>query len=280
MDGARIDRLVLNRPDLRFPFPERLADHLTGATIAGLGRRAKYLLIHFDRPLVLISHLGMSGSYRIEMDGEDATPGEFHHARSKMAAHDHMVFHLTTAGGAKARVIYNDPRRFGFVALSDTAVLNDNPHLAGLGMEPTGNALDGQALATLIAGRNTPLKSTLLDQHLIAGLGNIYVCEALWRARLSPKRKAATLVRKDGKPTDRCHALADAVRAVIAEAIEAGGSSLRDHIQADGSLGYFQHRFAVYDRAGERCANPDCGHAVSRIVQSGRSTFYCSACQR
>ena len=281
MEGARLDRLELRRADLRFPFPDGLADKLEGHAVAALGRRAKYLTIHFDHGAVLISHLGMSGSYRIAADGADEDmPGAFAHARSKADAHDHMVFHLTRADGRRVAVIYNDPRRFGFVDLADRTSLADSPHLAGLGVEPTGNALDGQALATMLDGRFSPLKAALLDQRLIAGLDNIYVCEALWRARLSPRRRSGTLATRSGTPTPRCEALASAVRAVIAEAIEAGGSSLRDYVHADGTLGYFQHSFAVYGREGEACPRDGCNARIRRIVQSGRSTFYCPACQR
>ena len=280
MEGARLNGLELRRPDLRFPFPAGLAAKTEGTTITGIGRRAKYLLIHVSGGAVLISHLGMSGSYRIIEDDGASLPGAFHHRRGKLEAHDHMVFHLERPDGRLARVVYNDPRRFGFVDLADAATLDDNVHLRGLGLEPTGNALDGDRLALLLAGRAAPLKAALLDQRLIAGLGNIYVCEALWRARLSPRRQAGTLVRKDGRPTDRCHALAEAVRTVIAEAIQAGGSSLRDYVHADGSLGYFQHAFSVYDRQGELCPRAECGAIIARIVQSGRSTFYCPSCQR
>jgi formamidopyrimidine-DNA glycosylase len=191
-------------------------------------------------------------------------------------AHDHVVFHLK--GGV--RVVYNDPRRFGFMLLLRRAETETHPLLAGLGLEPTGNQLSATTLAPRFAGRAAPLKAILSDQRVIAGLGNIYACEALWRARLSPRRAARTLVRVDGQPTERLERLVDAARAVIADAIEAGGSSLRDYVHADGTLGLFQHRFAVYDRAGEPCMRADCGGTIRRIVQSGRSTFYCPACQR
>lgn len=280
MEGARIARAEIRRPDLRFPFPDRFAARLEGRRITALGRRAKYLLVHLDDGTVVICHLGMSGSYRIETGDDAALPGAFHHARSKDSAHDHVVLHLETAGGSAARVIYNDPRRFGFMLLAREDGLAEHAALRGLGLEPTGNALDGAALARLFRDRRTPLKAALLDQRLIAGLGNIYVCEALWRARLSPLRSAGTLANRDGKPGVRAERLAQAIRAVIAEAIAAGGSSLRDHVQADGTLGYFQHSFAVYDREGEPCPAPGCRHAVHRLVQSGRSTFHCPACQR
>ena len=276
MEGAEIAKVEVRRPDLRFPFPPEFSDKLEGRRIVSVGRRAKYLLIHLDRDPVLIGHLGMSGSFRIERDGDAAVPGVFHHERSKLAAHDHVVFHLSTANGP-ARVVFNDPRRFGFMLFAEAAALDTHPMLAGLGIEPTGNALDGQVLAELFSGKRAPLKAALLDQRLIAGLRNIYVCEALWRAGLSPRRQAGSIVSRSGARTER---LAEAIRSVIAEAIAAGGSSLRDYVRADGSLGYFQHAFSVYDREGAPCAKPLCEGTISRIVQSGRSTFYCPACQR
>jgi len=189
-----------------------------------------------------------------------------------------VVFHLVSADDRTSRVIFNDPRRFGFMLFADDA--GEHPMLSGLGVEPTGNALDGALLAELFRGRKAPLKAALLDQRLIAGLGNIYVSEALWRAGLSPRRAAGTIVSASGKRGVRAERLADAVRSVIADAIEAGGSSLRDHAQADGSLGYFQHRFGVYGRDGEPCTKPGCNGQVARILQSGRSTYYCPTCQR
>jgi formamidopyrimidine-DNA glycosylase len=222
----------------------------------------------------------MSGSFRIEEEAGSAIPGRFHHARSKDGKHDHVVFHLRGSDGEARRVIFNDPRRFGFMLIASAGALEEHPLLAGLGVEPTGNALDGRMLAELLRGRRSPLKAALMDQRLIAGLGNIYVCEALWRARLSPKRIAGTIAGRPDTVPERCRRLAEAIRAVIAEAVEAGGSSLRDYVRADGSLGYFQHSFKVYDREGEACQRPGCDGAVRRIVQSGRSTFYCPTCQR
>ncbi|MCI5078026.1 bifunctional DNA-formamidopyrimidine glycosylase/DNA-(apurinic or apyrimidinic site) lyase [Oricola sp.] len=280
MEGARISRVELRRPDLRFPLPANLRAALEGRQIVALGRRAKYLTVELDDATVLVCHLGMSGSFRIEAGDAEATPGAFHHARGKLAAHDHVVLHCLGSAGDTHRIIYNDPRRFGFMFLTDRAQMGEHAHLKGLGLEPTGNALDGAALARMLAGRKAPLKAALLDQRNIAGLGNIYVCEALWRARLSPKRAAGTLVRKDGAPTQRCERLAEAIRDVIADAIAAGGSSLKDYVQADGSLGYFQHSFAVYDREGEACRHDGCDGVIRRIVQSGRSTFHCPACQK
>ena len=279
MEGATLVRVEARRPDLRFPFPPDFEKTLTGRRINSLGRRAKYLLMHLDGGPVLICHLGMSGSFRIEADEGTAAPGDFHHERSKSANHDHVVFHIERRGAA-SRVIFNDPRRFGFMLLSDEAGLNDHPMLSELGVEPTGNALDGKLLAGLVAGKGAPLKAALLDQTLIAGLGNIYVCEALWRAGLSPTRAAGTIAARGKVAAERAERLADSIRAVIAEALDAGGSSLRDYVHADGSLGYFQHSFKVYDREGEPCPRAGCGGQVKRIVQSSRSTFYCRTCQR
>ncbi len=281
MEGARIVRVECRRPDLRKPFPDRFVERLEGATVTALSRRAKYLLADLSTGEVLIAHLGMSGSFRIRAGGEgEGVPGVFHHGRDRDAAHDHVVFHLAgdhLPGGAT--VTYNDPRRFGVMDLTSRAALAEHPSLAALGLEPLGNELDGARLAGLFRDRATPLKSALLDQHAIAGLGNIYVCEALWRARLDPRAPAGSTVTATGRPTKGLDALAGAIRAVLLEAIEAGGSSLRDHRQTNGELGYFQHSFAVYDREGEPCPRPACDGVVERIVQSGRSTFFCPRCQ-
>lgn len=279
MEGAVIARAELRRPDLRFPFPAGFAEALAGRRVISLGRRAKYLLIDLDGGDVVIAHLGMSGSFRVAGPLDETVPGEFHVPRGKDERHDHVVLHLETPGGPQ-RVIYNDPRRFGFMDLARREGLSEHPYLRELGIEPTGNALDAAYLAARLRGRSQPLKAALLDQKTIAGLGNIYVCEALWRAHLSPERAAGTLVTAAGKPRRELLTLTDAIRAVIADAIEAGGSTLRDHIRADGSLGYFQHSFSVYDREGEACRTPGCGGTVNRIVQSGRSTFRCVACQK
>ena len=285
LEGARIERVELRRPDLRFPFAPDFEEALTGARIESVSRRAKYLVVELDNARAVIAHLGMTGSFRVE-DGSGAAgsgavpggtvPGAFTHERSKDAAHDHVVLHL----GGGARVTYNDPRRFGFMLLTERAALNEHPSLAPLGIEPTGNALDGAALAWRLAGRRTDLKAALMDQRNVAGLGNIYVCEALWRAGLSPKRVAGTLARKAGGPTRRAERLAGAIRDVIGEAIEAGGSSLRDYVHADGSLGYFQNAHAVYDREHEPCPREGCRGTIRRTVQAGRSTFHCPECQR
>jgi formamidopyrimidine-DNA glycosylase len=278
-EGARIQQVEARRSDLRFPLPERFAERLTGRTVTALGRRAKYLIVHTNGGPVLICHLGMSGSFRIECDDRSDTPGDFRHERSKDTAHDHVVFHLRSTSGEK-RVVFNDPRRFGFMLFAEEDELDRHPMLANLGVEPTGNRLDGKLLSDLLCGRKAPLKAALLDQTVIAGLGNIYASEALWRAGLSPRRAAGTIVAGSEKVADRSEVLAEAIRSLIADAIEAGGSSLRDHIRTDGSLGYFQHSFSVYDREGQPCLKPGCGGTIHRIVQSGRSTYYCPICQR
>jgi formamidopyrimidine-DNA glycosylase len=270
MEGARFAKVEVRRGDLRWPLPKDFAKRLTGATVTGLGRRAKYLTADMSTGDVLIMHLGMSGSFRIEGD----IPGQFHHDRSKLAAHDHIVFHMSNG----AVITFNDPRRFGSMKLAPRATLTDEPQLKGLGPEPLGNEFDAAILAQACAGKRTSLKAALLDQRIVAGLGNIYVCEALFLAHLSPKRQASTIADRYGKPNARAVALVDAIKAVLHDAIKAGGSSLRDHRQADGSLGYFQHSFKVYDREGEKC--PDGKGAIKRIVQTGRSTFYCPSCQK
>ncbi|HTJ03070.1 MAG TPA: bifunctional DNA-formamidopyrimidine glycosylase/DNA-(apurinic or apyrimidinic site) lyase [Methylovirgula sp.] len=264
------------RPDLRFPFPDKFAERLTGRRIEALGRRAKYLLADLDDGQVLVMHLGMSGSFRIEDTSKSAQPGGFYHAKPKDGAHDHVVFNLSNG----KRIVYNDPRRFGFMQLIPRPELHDHPLFRNVGIEPLGNELNGTALARLFAGKAAPLKAALLDQTLIAGLGNIYVSEALHRAGLSPRRAAGTLAHKNGTPTERAALLASVIRDVLEEAVEAGGSSLRDHRQADGALGYFQHRFRVYDKEGAPCPRDNCGGTVKRIVQSGRASFYCGKCQK
>jgi formamidopyrimidine-DNA glycosylase len=277
MEGATIRAVDQRRPDLRFPFPEGFTSRLAGARILSLDRRAKYLIARLSTGEALLMHLGMSGSFRVETGEAGAeTPGRFVHPRGKLAAHDHVVFLLS--GGE--RIVYNDPRRFGFMHLADAARLEDDPYLRHLGLEPTGNALSGAALTERLAGKAAPLKAVLLDQRIIAGLGNIYVCEALNRARLSPRREAGSIVRADGSAGARAERLAVAIREVIADAIAAGGSTLRDYVKADGSLGYFQHAFRVYGREDAPCPTPGCRGIVRRIVQSGRSTFFCPVCQR
>jgi formamidopyrimidine-DNA glycosylase len=280
MEGKSVSRLELRRADLRFPFPDDFADRVAGRTILSLSRRAKYLLIDLDNGFSIVSHLGMSGSYRIEQGGDADVPGQFHMERSRNEAHDHVIFHLAGADGESLRVIYNDPRRFGFMDMVERREMDLHPSFKGLGPEPVGNALSAAYLAIRFQGKAQPLKSTLLDQKVIAGLGNIYVCEALWRAHLSPQTPSGALVTAKGEPTTSLELLTEAIGTVIHEAIAAGGSSLRDHIQADGSLGYFQHSFNVYDREGEPCRTPGCTGTVERMTQAGRSTFYCPTCQR
>ena len=275
MVGARIQKVEMRRKDIRFPFPLGFRGRLTGRRIAAVARRAKYLLFQLDGGETLIAHLGMSGSFRIEA-AETTTPGAFHHERSKDPKHDHVVLHLDNG----RIVTYNDPRRFGFMDLVASEAAETHPRLIGLGEEPLAAKFDAQRLAKLFAGSRSPLKSALLDQKRVAGLGNIYVCESLFRARLSPLRPASNLADAAGNPTRAAHALVKAIRAVLEEAIEAGGSTLRDHRRADGELGYFQHGFAVYDREGLRCPRPRCRGTIGRLEQSGRSTFYCPVCQK
>jgi formamidopyrimidine-DNA glycosylase len=274
MEGASFTEVEVRRRDLRWPFQKDFARRLTGATVDGLGRRAKYLTVDLSTGDVLIMHLGMSGSFHIVQDSKNVRPGDFHHERGKLSAHDHVVFHMSNG----AVVTFNDPRRFGSMKLVPRAKLDKEPFLIALGPEPLGNEFDAVMLTHACRAKKTSLKAALLDQRVVAGLGNIYVCEALYRAHLSPKRQASTIADRKGQPNERAVALIDAIKAVLHDAIKAGGSSLRDHRQADGSLGYFQHSFRVYDREGEPC--PDCKGTIKRMVQNGRSTFYCPACQK
>ncbi|MEO9339614.1 bifunctional DNA-formamidopyrimidine glycosylase/DNA-(apurinic or apyrimidinic site) lyase [Mesorhizobium sp. SB112] len=278
LEDAQIIKVETRRPNLRYPFPENFAGRLTGHRIISLSRRAKYLLADIEDGPLLICHLGMSGAFRIESDGDPIGQDALYHPRSKAAAHDHVVFTVLSTGNQEFRVIFNDPRRFGFMLFAERD--REHPMLQGLGVEPTGNSLDGALLDDLFRNRKAPLKAALLDQRMIAGLGNIYVSEALWRAGLSPRRMAGTIAAEPGKTSARTVKLAEAIRSVIADAIAAGGSSLRDYVHTDGSLGYFQHSFSVYDREGKPCSKPGCDGHIKRIVQSGRSTFYCSVCQR
>jgi formamidopyrimidine-DNA glycosylase len=273
--GATIARVEQRRADLRFPFPEDFVARLEGRRVESLDRRAKYLLAGLESGATLVMHLGMSGSFRIEREGGCVVPGLFQYPRSRLGAHDHVVFELSNG----AAIVYNDPRRFGFMLLAEADIAS-HPLFRHLGIEPLGGALTGATLARLFAGKTTALKAALLDQTLIAGLGNIYVCEALHRARLSPRRAAGTLALRDGSPTARAHRLAAVIPAVLEEAVEAGGSSLRDHRQTDGSLGYFQHSFRVYGRVDDPCSDLKCAGTIQRIVQNGRSTFFCARCQR
>jgi formamidopyrimidine-DNA glycosylase len=276
MEGAVIDKVTLRRPDLRSPFPPHFAKRLKGRRIVALGRRAKYLIADLDGGDVLVMHLGMSGSFRIEADGGHQIAGRYYHPRSTLGAHDHVVLDLSSG----ARVVFNDPRRFGMMDLVPRRGLEDSRHFKGMGIEPLGNELSGERIAELFKGRVAPLKAMLLDQRRIAGIGNIYACEAMWRAKLRPTLPAGQLATGLKTARVRAEALADAIRDVLNDAIAAGGSSLRDHRQATGELGMFQHSFAVYDREGEPCPRPHCKGVIRRMVQSGRSTFYCPVCQR
>jgi formamidopyrimidine-DNA glycosylase len=269
MVGAKLAAVEQRRPDLRFPFPERFAERLTGRRVKALQRRAKYLIADLDGAEVLVMHLGMSGSFRVEQ-----VAGPNCGAGAKNFLHDHVTFDLSTG----ARIVYNDPRRFGFMHLIPRPQLAAHPLFSNIGIEPLGDEFDGAALAKLFAGRKTSLKAALLNQALIAGLGNIYVCEALHRAGLSPRRAAACLARNDGMPSARATRLARVIREVLNEAVAVGGSSLRDHRKIDGAFGYFQHSFRIYGRTGEPCGR--CGGLVRRITQAGRATFYCGGCQR
>jgi formamidopyrimidine-DNA glycosylase len=271
MEGERFDKVEVRRGDLRWPLQKGFAQKLHGKLVEALGRRAKYLLADLSSGDVLLMHLGMSGSFRV---GNNSAPGRYYHERSKSTAHDHIVFHMSNG----ATVTFNDPRRFGSMKLVPRARLEQEPLLRALGPEPLGNEFSAAMLAKACAGKKTSLKAALSDQRIVAGLGNIYVCEALFRARLSPKRQASTIADRDGRPNERAERLVEAIKAVLMDAIEAGGSSLRDHRRADGSLGDFQHNFRVYDREDEPC--PHCKGRIKRIVQVGRSTFYCSSCQK
>jgi formamidopyrimidine-DNA glycosylase len=276
MEGVRIARVTAHRGDLRFPLQKDFTARLDGRKVTGLGRRAKYLLADLDSGDVLLMHLGMSGSFRVTLGENGKTPGTFHYPRSENRTHDHVVFEM----GNGAVISFNDPRRFGYMKIVARTDLDDEPFLKALGPEPLGNAFDAAMLAQACAGKKTSLKAALLDQRVVAGLGNIYVCEALFRAHLSPKRQVSTLAMKSGVPTDHAKKLVESIRAVLNAAIEAGGSSLRDHRQTSGELGYFQHSFQVYDREGEPCRTRGCRGTVKRFTQNGRSTFWCPSCQK
>lgn len=270
LEGRRLARVEARRPDLRFPLPPHFVQTLTGATVLKLERRAKYLMARLDREDTLVMHLGMSGRFEIARADGESRPGHFHYAPDPDPKHAHIVFE-TEAG---ARVTYYDPRRFGYMALVNTATLELHPWFAGLGPEPLSDAFDVAHLRAAFAGRKQGPKTLLLDQRVVAGLGNIYVCEALNRARISPFKPAGKIA------AARLEVLVPEIKAVLAEAIEAGGSSLRDFAQTNGALGYFQHRFRTYDREGQPCRNPGCKGIIARKAQAGRSTFYCPACQR
>ena len=266
MEGAKIVKANVRRPDLRWPFPERMAERLTGQEVTTLRRRSKYILADLSGGETLILHLGMSG--RILISGDPL--GQFHHTHPAPEKHDHVVLDMSNG----ARITFNDARRFGAMDLGPTATIESHKMLATLGPEPLGNAFNEAYLIAALKGRMTPIKAALLDQRIVAGLGNIYVCEALYRAGISPKRKAGRI------SAPRIARLVPVIRDVLTEAIDAGGSSLRDYRQADGELGYFQHTFRVYDREGDACHTEGCPNVIHRIVQSGRSSFYCPTCQR
>lgn len=266
MAGRIVTRAEVNRDGLRWPFPPRMADRLTGQRVLHLRRRSKYILADLGSGETLLIHLGMSG--RILISG--GIVGQFHHDIPVPQKHDHVVFHID--GGAT--VTFNDARRFGAMDLMETARAADHPLLAGLGPEPLGNDFHEAALAARLHGRMTPIKSALLDQRVVAGLGNIYVCEVLHRAGIAPTRLAGATTQAD------VARLVPIIRTVLSEAIEAGGSSLRDYRQTDGELGYFQHSFRVYGREAEPCTTPGCSGSIKRLVQSGRSSFHCPDCQR
>ncbi len=279
MEGVRILHVTLNRADLRFPFPPGFAERLAGQRVDALGRRAKYVLANLSGGDVLLMHLGMSGRFIIHEAETTGKPGTFYlatgGAESATDPHAHVVFTLENG----TEIVYSDPRRFGMMDLFAQAEQTDHKLLRDIGIEPLGNELSGAFLNQALRGRKMPLKAALLDQKIVAGIGNIYACEALYRAALSPRRLAGTITSASGC-TERAEKLATTVREVLSEAIAAGGSSLRDYVQTDGELGYFQHTFQVYDREGEPCARPACAGTVARIVQSGRSTFFCPKCQR
>ncbi|MCG6882580.1 MAG: bifunctional DNA-formamidopyrimidine glycosylase/DNA-(apurinic or apyrimidinic site) lyase [Silicimonas sp.] len=266
MEGHVIARADVNRPDLRWPFPDRMAERLSGVRILSLRRRSKYILADLSSGETLLIHLGMSG--RILISGDPL--GQFHHDHPAPEKHDHVVFHMANG----ARVTFNDARRFGAMDLFPTALGEAHRLLRDIGPEPLGNSFDEIYLARQLKARKTPVKSALLDQKLVAGLGNIYVCEALFRAGISPVR------RSDRISTARIATLVPHIRTVLEEAIGSGGSSLRDYRTTGGELGYFQHCFAVYGREGKPCITPDCGSEIRRVVQSGRSSFFCPRCQR
>ncbi|ABS65257.1 formamidopyrimidine-DNA glycosylase [Parvibaculum lavamentivorans DS-1] len=276
LEGRRIVHVTQRRPDLRFPLPELFAKRLTGRRVIRLERRAKYILVYMEPAKsggaedVLIMHLGMSGRFTVHGPSGSSAPGLFHLGMPGGETHDHIVFDMEDG----TRVVYADHRRFGFMDLVAEPELASSRHLAALGPEPLGNEFSALVLAERLKGRRAPIKSALLDQRTVAGLGNIYVCEALYRAGISPLRTAASI------GPARVERLTAAIRAVLQDAIAAGGSTLRDYAATDGELGYFQHAFAVYGREGEACSKPGCGGTVRRIVQSARSTFYCPACQR
>jgi len=279
--GRRIRRVDLARKDLRRPFPPHFAERLRGRTVTSLARRGKYLLARLDSGETWLIHLGMSGRFTIiPPNGKPRVPGEFYYEAPADAGargpHDHVVIELEDG----YRLVFTDPRRFGVMDLIAPDGEESHPLIADLGIEPLGNEMNAERLAKAFRGKKAPLKAALSDQKVIAGLGNIYSCEALFRAGLSPFKPAASLVTKAGAPRAGLERLVKAIREVLGEAIEVGGSTLRDYADANGTPGGFQTLFSVYDREGEPCRRPGCGGIIKRVVQSGRSTFYCPRCQR
>ena len=276
MEGRPIAHVTVRRGDLRIPIPDGFAERLQGRTVTGIRRRAKYLLFDCDDGTVLIAHLGMSGRMVIDQadDGADGgngrLVGHFVHDPGSAAKHEHIVFQV----GNGTVVRFSDPRRFGLMTLDHVDTIDAHPLLAHLGPEPTDDSFTGAVLAGLLRGKKTPIKAALLDQRVVAGVGNIYACEGLFRAGISPRRTAATV------QGGRAERLADAIRRVLADAIAAGGSTLRDHVAPSGEIGYFQHNFRVYGQEGKPCPTCGVGNTVRRIIQSGRSTFYCPTHQR
>ncbi|MBI1179038.1 MAG: bifunctional DNA-formamidopyrimidine glycosylase/DNA-(apurinic or apyrimidinic site) lyase [Alphaproteobacteria bacterium] len=263
MEGRVLARVTARRPDLRFPLPADMGARLAGRRVERIDRRAKYIVVHLDDGQVLIMHLGMSGRLNLWAPGGTEGPPALH-------VHDHVVFEV----GNGSRVVFHDPRRFGFMTLARREDLAAHPYFAHLGPEPLGPAFTADYLTEALLGKRTPIKAALLDQRIVAGLGNIYVCEALHQSGISPRRLAMTI------PGQRAERLVPAIRDVLERAIEAGGSSLRDYARLDGELGYFQHSWRAYGREGDPCGEPGCSGTIARIVQSGRSTFYCSRHQR
>ena len=274
LEGHRLARVVTRRADLRVPFSPNFAERLTGRRITTIKRRAKYLLAETDGPDTLVIHLGMSGRLTIFDADELKAPGKFprkcSYFKEKHGPHDHVV--LETESGM--RIVYTDPRRFGLMILAKTNTLAEHPLFEKMGPEPLDRGFSGKCLSEALCAKRTPIKAALLDQRVVAGLGNIYVCEALYRARISPKRIATSVAGV------RAQRLVPAIKKILREAIAAGGSSLRDYARTDGELGYFQHKFSVYDRQGESCQRKSCSGKIKRLVQAGRSTWYCSNCQR
>ncbi len=270
--GARLEHVTLNRPDLRYSFPHSFAAQLEGARITGIRRRAKYLLFALSSKKTLISHLGMTGNFRFDLP--DPQTRGINHGFKK---HDHVILELSGVNSPTPFLIYSDPRRFGFMDLVDDP--QKSKYLKKLGPEPLGNQFNGAVLRQRFASRRTPVKTALLDQNIVAGLGNIYVCEALYRAGIDPRVRAIDLVDGSKRRSLQLEALVGHIKDVLGEAIDSGGSTLKDYKKVDGGTGYFQHSFKVYDKKGQPCSTKGCAGSIERIAQSGRSSFYCPVCQ-